>query len=342
MFLLLILIGLAGSGGAAAQPGTCAPDPALQQEIRNAATRQPTNPTAFDENVGPFLALRQHHPDDLFVHERYQDAVQQFGIEGHLRMLTQEYQALAIAHPSDLRYRYLGARALIGRSTPAALQELNQLIGENPEFAPAHQSLAEIYASEIFRDEAKAAAEKQEFLTLCPGSELASLPRPLPEPSPLLDQAERLLDQGSDPNPVLGMVLQGLQSDEWRLQRIRPFDWYSTSYKREAQQALQSRYWQAWSIQVRCYRRANQLEKAVGLLRSMEQRAAVLNNSDPMYWDASAALARLYAEANQQELAAQKLDFMRQFLSSHPDNRRARQLEELQKVIANPAGPGMS
>ncbi len=341
MFLALILIAFASSGASSSQPGPCEPDPALQLEIQQAAARQPTNPTAFDENVGPFLALRQHHPDDLFVHERYQDAVQQFGIEGHLRMLTQEYQALAIAHPGDVRYRYLNARALIGRSTPSAIQELNQLIGENPDFAPAHQSLAEIYASEIFRDEAKAKTEKQNFLTLCPGSELASRPGPLPEPSPLLDQAERLLGQRGDPNHVLDVVLEALRSDEWRLQRIRPFDWYSSGHKREAQQALHSRYWQAWSIQVRCYRRANQPEKAVGLLRSMEQRAVVLKSSDPMYWDASAALARLYAEANQQELAAQKLDFMRQFLSSHPDDRRARQLEELQKVIANPVGPGM-
>ncbi len=340
MFLRLILMTLLTYRAAASPADVCEPDPAIRVQIQNAAARRPTNPAAFDENVAPFLALRQHHPNDLFVHERYQDAVQQYGIEGHLRLLTQEYQALSIEHPGSLTYRYLAARALIGRATTSAIQNLAELVDENPDFAPAHRSLAEIYASETFHDEEREKSEKEKFLTLCPGSEVARRPAALPPVSPLLDDAERLLAQAGEPDRVLDMVLQALRDDEWRLQRIRPFDWYSVDYKRENQRALRSKYWRGWAIQVRCYRLTNTPEKAADLMRSMEQRAAALSSSDPLYWDALASMARLYAEGNQKELAAQKLHSMRQFLSSHPDADHAGQLKELQKLIATPGSHG--
>ena len=69
---------------AQATPATaCEPSPAIRAELERANAA--ANGRDFDSNVAPFLALRQRHPNDLVVHERYQDAVQRYGIEGHFR-----------------------------------------------------------------------------------------------------------------------------------------------------------------------------------------------------------------------------------------------------------------
>ncbi len=296
-----------------------------------------SNPSDFDRALAPLGALRQNFPNDLWVNERYQDAVQQYGIEGHLRKLTEEYQVLSMQHPDDPIYSYLYSRSLMGRNTPAAAQQMTEIVADHPDFAPAHGSLAEIYASEIFHDESKEKGERERFLALCPGSTMQRRPPELPEPSPLIDQAESLLAQNADPKRIAAIADQGVRDDEWRLQRIRPFDWYSVEYKRQAQRDLQAKYWRLWSIEVRCSRRAGRPEKAAELLTVMERRAASLHSSsDPAYWDALTLLARLYEEGNQKDLATQKLKSMQDFLAAHPDPRRSAQLEDLQRSAATP------
>ena len=52
------------------------------------------------------------------MHACYQDTVQLYGIDGHLRALTEEYQVLSIQHPDDVMYTYLYARNLMGRTLP--------------------------------------------------------------------------------------------------------------------------------------------------------------------------------------------------------------------------------
>ena len=146
------------------------------------------------------------------------------------------------------------------------------------------------------------------MLALCPGYSLQPRPAGLPDPSPLVDQAERLLAQHGDPDRIAAMALQGIRDDEWRLQRIRPFDWYSVEFKRQAQRELQAKYWRVWSLQVRCERLAGRPQKAAELLAVMDQRAASLRSSDPPYWDALATLVRLYEEGNQKDLANRKAE----------------------------------
>jgi hypothetical protein len=291
-------------------------------------------PSDFDKNVAPLLALRQRHPNDLPVHVLYQDAVESHGIEGHLRKLTEEYQVLSMQHPDDPMYDYLYARSLIGRNTPSAIKQINELLAQHPDFAQGHGSLAAIYASAAFRDDEKGKLERERFLQLCPGSAVQTLPGPLPEPSPLLDQAEELLARNGDPDRVTAMAQQGIRDDEWRLQRIRPFDWYTVEFKRQSQRDLQIKYWEMWSIEVRGDRRAGRSDKVAALLASMEQRAEPLGRlSDPAYWDASTVLVRLYEEGNQADLAGQRLASMRKFLTEHPDIHHAAQLEELKKEV---------
>jgi hypothetical protein len=319
-----------------ARAGPCGPSPEIRAQLEK-ITVVVAGPSAFDRGLAPLLALRQQYPHDLWVNQRYQDAVQQYGIEGHLRKLTEEYQVFAMQHPDEPMYAYLYARSLMGRNTASANVQMTEIIASHPEFAPAHGTLAEIYASAAFHDEPKEKAERERFFSLCPESSgqrpvLQQRPAGLPAPSPLVDEAERLLAQQGDPDRIAAMAAQGIRDDEWRLQRIRPFDWYSVDYKRRAQQELQVEYWRLWSIQVRCDRRAGRPEKAAELLSVMEQRAGSLRpDSDPVYWEALSALARLYEEGNQRDLAKQKLNAMQEYLAAHPDASHAAQLGELRK-----------
>jgi hypothetical protein len=321
---------------ASAQGGPCGPSPEIRAKLEK-ITVVVSNAFDFDRSLAPLVALRQNYPNDLWVNQRYQDAVQQYGVEGHVRKLTEEYQVLSMQHSDDPLYSYLYSRSLMGRNTPAAAQQMTEIVADHPDFAPAHGSLAEIYASEVFHDESKQEVERERFLVLCPGSTTQRRPTELPEPSRLLDHAESLLAQNGDPKRIVAIADQAVRDDEWRLQRIRPFDWYSVDYKRQAQRDLQAKYWRLWSIEVRCYRRAGKPEKAAELLTVMDRRAASLHSSsDPAYWDALALLARLYEEGSQKDLATQKLQSMQDFLVAHPDPRRSAQLENLQKSAATP------
>jgi hypothetical protein len=326
--VLLAIFTVSASAGS----NVCELSPEIRAEVTRAANVA-ASLSDFDKHVAPFLALRQRYPNDLLVHERYQDAVQQYGIEGHLRKLTEEYQVLAMQHSDEFIYSYMYARSLIGRNTPSAIQQINSLLSEHPDFAPAHGSLAEIYASTAFHDSEKAGVEGERFLQLCPGSKLQQRPGSLLGPTPLIDQAEHSLQANGAPDSIMAMAQQGIRDDEWRLQRIRPFDWYSVDYKRQAQRELQARYWQMWSIQVRCERRAGRQEKAAALLAAMDQRAQTLEReANPTYWTAVTTIVRLYEEGNQKQSATQMLDSMEQFLAKHPDSQRSSQLEELRKM----------
>jgi hypothetical protein len=315
----------------------CGPRPEIRTELEKATAIPIEDRSAFDQNVSAFQALRERHASDLFVHESYQDAVQRFGVEGHLRVLTDEYQTLAAEHPGELMYRYLYARSLIGRGTYPAIQELNEILVGNPEFAPAHRMLAGIYSTEAFRDGAKESVEREKFLSLCPGSVLGPYPNPAPDLSPLMSQAERLLTEGGDPDHIADLAQQGLKDDEWRLQRIRPFDWYSVEYKMQNQRQLQADYWRAWSIQVRSYRKTGKEEKAAELLATMDQRAAQIRMvPGNAYWDALELLAGLYAEGQQRQQAEEKINVMRKIVAEHPDSARALQIANLEKTIQVP------
>jgi len=320
-----------------AQSNAC--EPTL--EIRSQLERIRVVVTAssdFDRGLAPLVALRRRYPKDLWVNQHYQDAVQQYGIEGHLRKLIEEYQVLSMQHPDDLMYGYLYARSLMGRNTSSAIQQFTEIIAQHRDYAPAYGSLAEIYGSVAFRDEAKEEFERERFFELCPesaahGALLQQRPAALPEPSSLIDQAEALLKQNRDPDRVAAMAERGIRDDEWRLQRIRPFDWYSVDYKRQAQRELQTKYWRVWAVEVRCQRAAGRTQKATDLIGVMEQRAASLQKqSDPVYWDALATLARLYEEGNQKELAIEKLNSMQDFLAAHADLSHAAQLADLRKA----------
>jgi hypothetical protein len=330
----MLLAGMSAAAAVGTQSGVCGPPPEILAQIERARAAPIVDRSAFDQNVSPFRALRVRYPDDLFVHESYQDAVQRFGVEGHLGVLTDEYQTLASEHSGDLMYRYLYARSLLGRGTYAAIQEMTEILHASPGFAPAHRMLAEIHSTEVFRDAEKENAESKNFLQICPGSRLARFSAVVPDKSPLIDRAEQLLTDNGDPDRGADLAQQGLKDDEWRLQRIRPFDWYSVRFKIQTQRELQAEYWRVWSIQVRCYRNAGKSERAVQLLARMEQRALQLRaQPGNTYCTALALLVRLYAEGNQRERAELNLEAMRRVVAAQADPDCAKQIGDLGKFM---------
>lgn len=274
----------------------CQPSPELEAELQKARelAAAVADPFGALDKTAPFRAVRDRHPDDLFAHERYQDAVNEYGIEGHLRLLNKEYLTLDFSHSGDPMYHYLYLRTLAGRSTRNAIQGLDELLRSHPDFAPAHRTLAEIYATETFRDAEKQKLERDRYLAACPGGQFTRWPPPIPEPSRLIEQAERSLATGANADQVVAMTIQGLKELEWRSQRVRAFDWFTLDDKRQDARELRTHYWEAWAIQVRAFRKAGQRERAEQLLATMNRRAALLANTPgPEYSTALETLARL-------------------------------------------------
>ncbi len=314
----------------------CQPSPDIRAELRRADSKPVARVEDFDTNIALYQALRNRYPLNIFVHEAYQDAVSRHGVEGHLRAMGEEYNVLAIQHEGDLFYEYLYARSLMGRSTTAAIAALNEIIRIHPEFSPAHRALAEIYGSEAYRNSDREIAERKTYEEQCPGAAIVRLPETLPEPSPLLGKAEALLSAGGSPESALSLSEQGIRFDEWRQQRIRPFDWYSVEFKREELRRVRLEYWRLWALQVRAYRGLGRKEKADETLALMERRAAQhRRGSDAEYWDGMLLLITLYEENHQTRQAVQKVDELKDYLAKHPDSLREDQFNQRRAVLQN-------
>jgi hypothetical protein len=270
---------------AAAPP--CAPGAAAQRALD--ALPAPAQAAPLREVVPPLRALREQFADDVFVHERYQDAVFAHGVEGELKAMLAEYARLRASHSGDPRFVYLAGRAALGRGTRRALAALQETLDLDPGFAPAHRTLAEIYGSGAFAAAEQERSGRERFLALCPGGSIARLPPALPPRSALF------LRQPADAAP--GEVERALQQDEARVLRMRLFDWYSPQEKQRALEDLQAEYWTGWAMTVRHYRRAGEPGKADALLAEMEDRLPHTRGGS--FGAAARAVLELHAEARQ-------------------------------------------
>ncbi len=89
--------------------------------------------------------LLREHPDDLFVHLRYQRVFRGQTGAGREAVITR-YQELAKSHHGDVRYQFLLAEALLDKDTPQAMQLAQKIIAADPGFARAHLLLADVYS----------------------------------------------------------------------------------------------------------------------------------------------------------------------------------------------------
>jgi hypothetical protein len=77
--LALLILFLAASAQGAVS-AACALSPEIRAELAK-VTNAVAEPSDFEEHVAPLVALRQRHPQDLLVHELYQDAVQRYALK---------------------------------------------------------------------------------------------------------------------------------------------------------------------------------------------------------------------------------------------------------------------
>src|SRR3954464_4300190 len=195
----------------------CEPGAAVQRAL--AALPPESRAATLAEVAGPARALREQFPEDVFAPERYQDVVTAHGGGGGGRAMQAEDARLRAIHEGHVRFHYLWGRSALGRGTRRAIAAMKEVSKTDPDFAPAHRTLAEIYGSAAFADAAGEAAERSRFLAACPGGGLAPRPAPPPARSALFG-----------PPPTAASpeeVGRALQADEGRLLRMRLFDWYS-------------------------------------------------------------------------------------------------------------------
>jgi hypothetical protein len=286
--------------------------------------------------IEPLRSLRARFPNDLFVHLRYQDAIKERGVEGHLQGLFEEYLALRIEHPDDPFYLYLYGRALEGRTTLQAVSAMEEVLRLEPGFAPAHRTLAGIYATARFHDGEKEQAARAKFREACPRTIISPQPPPLPEPGDL-SKAQQLLGQDDPGDQVADLVHKALQQDQWRLQKIRPFDWYTFEEQRRVAFEAQANQWKGWSLLVRHYRAIHQDSKAQQQLFEMQERfQRIRGERDPdLLWTAATALVGLYTEAKQPDAVRETLKKMETVLLAKPDRKRSAQLAKLKSQCSS-------
>jgi hypothetical protein len=321
---------LLASAALGAEQSLCEPSRDIQVEIERAAASVPQN-ALFDQIAAPFRALRDRFPKDVFVHLRYQDAVADNGIEGHLKGMLAEYAKLRVEHPDDILYLYLYGRALEGRVTPLAIRTMNEILARDPHFAPALRTLAEIHGSTAFRNRKEETSARAMFRAACPGSVVARRPSPLPPHSTLFTDPNGKVDPNRERADVPGQVQRALQQDEWRLQRMRPFDWYGVAEKKQAVQELQFEYWKGWRILVQHYRRIGQPDEANQILAAMQQRLIGLqpDQNSKRFWAAVVSLLELYARGNQPDKIAETLARIEASMAAGPNRNGMDKLAQL-------------
>src|SRR5258706_566408 len=160
----------------------CEPTPEIERAIGEVLAPLPQD-APLEDRLEALRTLRTRFERDLFVHLRYQDEVFERGIEGQLREMLEEYLLLRAGHEGDAFYLYLAGRAFEGRGTKRAVAMMEQVLAIDPDFAPAHRTLAEIYGSKAFRDPRKERDARRKLAAACPTSVIARRPAPLPPQS---------------------------------------------------------------------------------------------------------------------------------------------------------------
>jgi thiol-disulfide isomerase/thioredoxin len=156
----------------------------------------------WEARIAAIREALEKDPDDLFLN-RWLIEWQRRPYTGEL---AEEFRARLAEKPEDRVRRYLYARALIGKDTPAAIEALKKI--DSPWSALA---LEEIFSSAAFRDPAKVAQYLRAFRSACPSN---------------LDGFDRLgvIEDEKDLRELAG-VLRGLLQKNAKDVRLWPTLW---------------------------------------------------------------------------------------------------------------------
>jgi tetratricopeptide (TPR) repeat protein len=198
-------------------------------EVKQALQSLPED-TGRMARVNAFRALLERFPNDLFVHQRYQDTAK-YPTAKERDAVIAEYRALADKHPDSPLYAYLAARAQIGVNTKQLILQFERLA---PSVPSAYLNLANIYQSPSFKDPKKARENLEGFIKVCPSSVRAFGYLRSMEPSDFLRQSvvrlRRLLTETNDPDSLASF------NTLWALEfRVKPAAEHDTLRKQVAE-----------------------------------------------------------------------------------------------------------
>ncbi len=168
LVFLLAGIPLASSGQTPAK--SCEPGPAVRQELRqlDLKVRNLTGANRFEALKRLAEGAVARHPDDYFVHVRYQSLVRSRK-QQERQALIDRYKTLAEERPKDPKYAVLYARALLGTNTPLAIEVLKKAAGGEAD-PQVHLALADVYSFGKFADRAQTRSHLDGYFAACPAS----------------------------------------------------------------------------------------------------------------------------------------------------------------------------
>lgn len=129
---------------------------------------------SLDERMGRsepiFASLFARHPDDLFIHRRYQDYKQQVlkGTTDGVKTIVYDYLRLFDEHPCDPMYTYLYARSLSETEPEMAIRFHEKALKLDPNFAWPHLQIATIHGRR--HNHGDRLKHIEAFIELCPES----------------------------------------------------------------------------------------------------------------------------------------------------------------------------
>jgi thiol-disulfide isomerase/thioredoxin len=150
---------------------SCEPSPAVKEELRKISKvdDDPDLPYRVrrDRQIAMSRELLKKYGNDFHVQRRYQDT-RMGGFFSDRDALVEEYRAQMEKNPNDPLTVYLYARLLVGRQTKQAIELLQKLAQNSPEFPWTHLKLNEIYNSSNFRDGTKSKEHLKLWIAKCP------------------------------------------------------------------------------------------------------------------------------------------------------------------------------
>ena len=172
--ILAVTCALALAAGVIAQTkeNTCEPSSALKDDLKKVPKydEEESSYKQYQERrLAAMAELAKKYPDDFHMQKRYMDA-RRYDEKSDREALRNEIRALAEKQPNDLAANYLYARLLVGRSTKEAIEKLNQLATQSPDFPWTYLELGQIYNYPAFRDQKKSNENFKLWAAKCPDS----------------------------------------------------------------------------------------------------------------------------------------------------------------------------
>ncbi len=148
---------------------SCEPSGAVRQELKRLQLLDLKGQEREQAQKKIVQELLTEHPDDLFIHLRYQ-RIFRGHTEADRQAVIDRYQRLAESDPGDSQRQFLYAEALLGKDTPRSIELANKIIETRPGFARAHLLLADIYSWGKLADRRKTQQQLDSFFQACPAT----------------------------------------------------------------------------------------------------------------------------------------------------------------------------